>query len=54
MILVENWAPLVYDPCSPHNSLVAVGYWLPPKCSMTTLHAGDQTALLYWCKEQPK
>ncbi len=28
MILVENWAPLAYDPCSPHNNLVAVGYHL--------------------------
>ncbi len=27
MILVENWAPVAYDPCSPHNNLVAVGYW---------------------------
>ncbi len=27
MILVESWAPLVYDHCSPHNILAAVGYW---------------------------
>ncbi len=24
MILVESWAPLVYDPCSAHNILVTV------------------------------
>ncbi len=27
MILVESWAPLVYDYCSPHNILVVVSYW---------------------------
>ncbi len=24
MISVESWAPLVYDPCSPHNILVVL------------------------------
>ncbi len=27
MILVEIWAPLVYNHSSPHYILVAVGYW---------------------------
>ncbi len=27
MILVESWAPLVYNSSSPHYILVAVGYW---------------------------
>ncbi len=28
MISVESWAHLGYDPCSPYNTLVAVGYHL--------------------------
>ncbi len=28
MILVESWAPLVYNSSSPHYILVAVGYHL--------------------------
>ncbi len=27
MILVEGWAPLLYNTSSPHYILVAVGYW---------------------------
>ncbi len=27
MILVESWAPVVYNPSTPHYILVAVGYW---------------------------
>ncbi len=27
MILVERWAPLVYNSSSPHYILVAVDYW---------------------------
>ncbi len=30
MILVESWAPLVYDHCNPHNILIAVAYWATP------------------------
>ncbi len=27
MIIVESWAPLIYNSSSPHYILVAVGYW---------------------------